>query len=331
MKGVALASLRDDGRRAQHLLQRRSGGYAARRRASGWLAHCWFNVLHKPDACALVAKSVRVIIELDSDSASRRAARFVADLIRKKPNCVLGLATGSTPLGIYRELVRMHKEEGLDFSQVTTFNLDEYVGLAPVHPQSYRHFMQVNLFNQVNISASRTNVPDGRALDFDNHCRQYEQRIHDAGGIDLQILGIGSDGHIAFNEPGSSLGSRTRLKTLTSETIRDNARFFGGEDKVPRLAVTMGVGTILESRRCILLAFGSHKAAAIRDTVEGPVTAQVTATALQLHREVIGIFDEAAASLLARREYYAEVERAQSLLEAGDLRQLGIGNQADTK
>src|SRR4051794_35947326 len=186
--------------------------------------------------------------------------------------------------------------------------------------------MQLNLFEHINIDPDLTNVPDGRALDFENHCRQYEQRIKDAGGIDLQILGVGSDGHIAFNEPGSSLGSRTRLKTLAISTIRDNARFFGGEDKVPRLAVTMGVGTILESRRCILLAFGEHKAAAVRDSVEGPVTAQITASALQLHREVIGIFDEPAASLLQRRAYYADVERAQLQLESGDFRNLGIGS-----
>jgi glucosamine-6-phosphate deaminase len=147
------------------------------------------------------------------------------------------------------------------------------------------------------------------------HCRQYEQRIRDAGGIDLQILGLGSDGHIAFNEPGSSLGSRTRLKSLARETVRDTARFFGGEDKVPRLAVTMGVGTILESRRCLLLALGAHKAMAVRDTVEGPITAQVTASALQLHREVICVLDEPAARLLVRRDYYSEVEQAQSLLE----------------
>lgn len=270
---------------------------------------------------------MRVIIEPDSQVASRRAARVVADLIRKKPNCVLGLATGSSPLGTYRELIRLHKEEALDFSRVTTFNLDEYVGLGPTHPGSYRAFMQQSLFDHVNLDTARTNVPDGRALDFETHCRQYEQRIKDAGGIDLQILGIGSDGHIAFNEPGSSLGSRTRLKTLASETIRDNARYFGGEDKVPRLAVTMGVGTILESRRCLLLAFGPHKALAIRDTVEGPVTAQVTASALQLHREVICIFDEAAARLLVRRDYYAEVEQAQTLLEAGQFRQLGMNSQ----
>jgi glucosamine-6-phosphate deaminase len=295
--------------------------------------------VHRPLVCWLrcplfAAKSVaarfhpvRVIIQPDAEFAGRRAARFVADLVRRKPDCVLGLATGSTPLGLYRELIRLHKEEGLDFGKATTFNLDEYVGLGPTHPQSYRFFMQQNLFDQINISPGRTNVPDGRALDFELHCRQYEQKIKDAGGIDLQVLGLGSDGHIAFNEPGSSLGSRTRLKSLASETVRDNARFFGGEDKVPRLAITMGVGTILESRRCLLLAFGSHKAAAVRDTVEGPITAQVTGSALQMHREVIGIFDEAAAGLLVRRDYYADVERAQTLLESGQLKSLGIGIQ----
>lgn len=269
---------------------------------------------------------MRVIIQSSPEEASRRAAGVIAEMVTKKPNCVLGMATGSTPLLLYRELIRLHREEGLDFSQVSTFNLDEYVGLGPMHPQSYRHFMNQNLFEQINIDPSRTHVPDGRALDFDTHCRLYEQKIKDIGGIDLQILGVGTDGHIAFNEPGSSLGSRTRLKTLASETIRDNARFFGGEDKVPRLAITMGIGTILESRRCLFLAFGAHKALAVRDTVEGPITAQVTASALQLHREVIGLFDEAAARLLVRRDYYADVERAQLLLEQGKLRELGIGS-----
>jgi glucosamine-6-phosphate deaminase len=215
----------------------------------------------------------------------------------------------------------MHRDEGLDFSQVVTFNLDEYVGLAPSHPQSYRYFMQTELFDHLNIDPKSTNVPDGRALDFENYCAQYEKKITAAGGIDLQVLGIGSDGHIAFNEPGSSLGSRTRLKTLTSETIRDNARFFGSADQVPRLAVTMGVGTILESRRCLLLATGEGKARAIRDAVEGPVTAQVTASALQLHRDVVAVIDTEAARLLERRDYYREVEQAQQLLQSGQLGQ----------
>lgn len=259
---------------------------------------------------------MRVIVEHTAANVALRAARIVADLVRRKPNCVLGLATGSTPLGMYAELIRMHREEGLDFSRVVTFNLDEYVGLEPAHPQSYRYFMNEHFFRHINIDPRNTHVPDGRALDFDAHCQQYEKQIHDRGGIDLQVLGIGSDGHIAFNEPGSSLGSRTRLKTLTAETVRDNARFFGSEKAVPRLAITMGVGTILESRQCLLLACGSNKARAIRDAVEGPITAQVTASALQLHRDVICIVDEEAASLLARHDYYREVEQLQARLEA---------------
>jgi len=260
---------------------------------------------------------MRVIVEADIEGVSRRAAAIVAELVRRKPTCVLGLATGSTPLGTYRELIRLHHEEGLDFSRVVTFNLDEYVGLGPTHPQSYRHFMQQNLFDHINIDVRNTHVPDGRALDFDAYCAQYERMIAEEGGIDLQILGIGTDGHIAFTEPGSSLGSRTRLKTLTAETVRDNARFFGTLDEVPRLAITMGVGTILESRRCLLLAAGEPKAKAIRDTVEGPVTAQVTASALQLHREVITIVDNDAGRLLERLEYYRQVEQAQAALQSG--------------
>lgn len=270
---------------------------------------------------------MRVIIEKDGAAVARRAATFVASLVRAKPDCVLGLATGSTPLGLYGELIRMHREEGLDFSRVTTFNLDEYVGLGPAHPQSYHHFMQEHFFQHINLSPGKTHVPDGRALDFEAYCQQYEEKIAAAGGIDLQVLGIGRDGHIAFNEPGSSLGSRTRLKTLTGETLDDNARFFGSKDKVPRLAITMGVGTILESRRCLLLALGTAKAGAVRSAIEGPVTAQVTASALQMHRDVIAVMDEEAGNWLTRRDYYDEVEQAQSLLEAGRLRELGIGNQ----
>ena len=267
---------------------------------------------------------MRVIIEPDAAGVACRAGSIVARLVRRKPRCVLGLATGSTPQGTYGELIRLHREEGLDFSQVVTFNLDEYVGLGPEHPHSYRYFMQQSLFDDINVKSGNTHVPDGLATHFEAYCEEYEQQIRDVGGIDLQILGIGSDGHIAFNEPGSSLGSRTRLKTLTSETVRDNARFFGSADRVPRLAITVGVGTILESRRCLLLAIGSAKASAIRHAVEGPVTAQVTASALQLHREVIVVVDEAAASQLERRDYYGEVEHAQHLLESGDLQSLGI-------
>lgn len=269
--------------------------------------------------------SMRVIVEKNAEDAEIRAADRIATLVTRKPNCVLGLATGGTPVGAYRELIRRHRDDGLDFSKVTSFNLDEYVGLSPTHPQSYRFFMQENLFGGINIRREQTHVPDGRALDFEAYCDRYEQMIREVGGIDLQLLGIGRDGHIAFNEPGSSLGSRTRLKSLTKETIRDNARFFGGEDKVPRLAITMGVGTILNARQCLLLATGQSKADAIHQAIEGPVSAQITASALQLHQDVIVILDEEAAGSLKRRAYYEEVEESQRLLESGRLRELGIG------
>jgi glucosamine-6-phosphate deaminase len=258
---------------------------------------------------------MRVIIEKDSESASKRASEFMIQFIQQKPNCVLGLATGSTPLQIYAEFIAHYQAGDIDFSQVVSFNLDEYVGLGPADPHSYRSFMQEHLFSKINILPENTHVPDGRSLDFDNDCRQYEKKIQDHGGIDFQLLGIGRDGHIAFNEPGSSLGSRTRLKTLTGETIKDNARFFGGIENVPRLAITMGVGTILETRKCILVAFGEHKAQAVSQAIEGPVTAQVTASALQFHPDVIVVVDEAAAKYLKRKSYYEEIEQSHRSLE----------------
>jgi len=252
---------------------------------------------------------MRVIIEHDYDAMSRRAAEFVTELLQRKPNAVLGLATGSTPLGLYKELIRRHREEGLDFSKVTTFNLDEYYGLPPNHPQSYSYFMRENLFKHINIPESHINIPSGTAKNVYAWCENYERRIREVGGIDLQVLGIGSDGHIAFNEPGSSLGSRTRPKTLTAETIRDNARFFGPGEEVPKFAITMGVGTILEAKMCLILASGEKKARIWAEFIEGPVTTQVTASALQLHPKVIAICDEAAASKLKRRTYYEHIEK----------------------
>ena len=262
---------------------------------------------------------MRVIIESDPLSASNRAAEFIAQQVIAKPESVLGLATGSTPLQIYANLIERYQAGELDFSTITTFNLDEYVGLSPTDANSYRYFMHENLFSKINVPPEKTNVPDGRALDFDNYCQLYEKQIVENGGIDLQLLGIGRDGHIAFNEPGSSLGSRTRLKTLTSETIRDNSRFFGSIEKVPRLAITMGVGTILETRKCLLVAFGENKAHAIAQAVEGPVTAQVTASALQLHPDVTVVIDQDAARHLQRKSYYEEVEESHKLLEKGEL------------
>jgi len=247
---------------------------------------------------------MEVIIQDSGDDVGRLAARIIARQLLKKPNSVLGLATGSTPIGTYRELVRLHSKEGLDFSQVTTFNLDEYLGLPPSHPQSYRHFMDEHLFSHINIPKGNIHVPYGHAEAIEQFCAWYEAEIVRCGGIDIQILGVGADGHIAFNEPGSSLGSRTRLKTLTEQTINDNARFFDSKDQVPRFAVTMGVGTILEAHRVLLLAIGGGKAEVVTKAIEGPITASVTASALQLHRDVVVIVDSEAGSKLARADYY---------------------------
>jgi glucosamine-6-phosphate deaminase len=233
------------------------------------------------------------------EQMSIEAAKIVADRIRRKPNLVLGLATGSTPLGLYKELIRMHKEEGLSFAKVTTFNLDEYVGLPRTHPQSYYYFMWENLFKHIDIDPRYIHVPDGMATDVESHCEWYDNEIQRWGGVDLQILGIGANGHIAFNEPGSSLGSRTRIKTLTEQTIQDNARFFNTMDEVPRLAITMGIGTIMEAKEVILLANKSNKADAIKAAVEGPITHMVPASIIQMHRKAFVIVDREAASRLS--------------------------------
>ena len=259
---------------------------------------------------------MRVIITKDYDQMSNTAALIIAKQVRSKPSSVLGLATGSTPLGTYRELVRMHRKEGLDFSKVRTFNLDEYFRLDPSHPQSYHTFMFENLFSRINLRPENISIPDGMAEDVEGFCTDYERRIELAGGLDLQLLGIGRDGHIGFNEPGSSLGSRTRLKTLAEDTVRDNARFFGDAKGVPRLAITMGVGTIMEAGKLVMLASGAGKADAVKRSIEGPITAQVTASALQLHPSVTVVVDEEAASTLRHRRYYVYVERMAEEYEA---------------
>ena len=248
---------------------------------------------------------MEIIIQETGQAASEAAARVVARLVREKPNAVIGLATGSTPLMLYKELIRMRKEDGLDFSKVITFNLDEYIGLAPDHEQSYRRFMNENLFGHININMENTHVPDGMAADVPAACAAYEQSITDAGGIDLQVLGIGSDGHVGFNEPTSSFASRTRIKTLTRQTVADNARFFDGdESRVPHHCITMGIGTILDARMTIMLAFGANKAAAIAATVEGPVASRMPASILQNHPSAKVFIDEAAAEQLKLADYY---------------------------
>jgi glucosamine-6-phosphate deaminase len=247
---------------------------------------------------------MEVIIQRDYEQMSKVAAQIVVEVLNTKPNAVLGMATGSTPLGLYQELVRLYQAEIIDFSRVTTFNLDEYVGLQMTHPQSYHHFMHEHFFQHVNIPRHQINIPSGTTSNYHAFCQWYEARIAECGGIDLQILGIGSDGHIAFNEPTSSLSSRTRLKTLSKQTIDDNARFFQKREDVPVYAITMGVGTILEARKLLLVASGKSKAKAIAQMIEGPVTSMVTASAIQLHKDAVVIIDDAAAKDLTMREYY---------------------------
>lgn len=243
---------------------------------------------------------MEIVIQPTAEAATNIAARLIARLLRDKPNAVLGLATGSTPLPLYRELVQMK----LDWRRVTTFNLDEYVGLSPAHPASYNSFMRENLFRHINIQEKNIHIPDGMAGNVPAFCERYEKQIQAAGGIDLQLLGIGADGHIGFNEPSSSLASRTRMKTLTARTLRDNARHFGGEAQAPHHVITMGIGTIMEARHCLLLAFGKKKARALAGAVEGPVTAMNPASALQWHPNVTICLDEAAASRLKMKRYY---------------------------
>jgi glucosamine-6-phosphate deaminase len=243
---------------------------------------------------------MEIIIQPDAESAAEMAARIFAELIHSKPKAVLGLATGSTPLPLYRKLI----DRNLDWSGITSFNLDEYIGVGPEHPQSYHAFMHGNLFEHVNIHPANIHIPDGMSTDPEAHCREYEENIQSAGGIDLQLLGIGTDGHIGFNEPTSSLASRTRIKTLTSRTRKDNARFFGSEDAVPFHVITMGIGTILDTRKTLLLATGKNKAQAVAQAVEGPITSMNPASALQLHPSAIFCLDEEAASELTRTDYY---------------------------
>jgi glucosamine-6-phosphate deaminase len=250
---------------------------------------------------------MEIIIQPDSQQASQVAARIIARLVRGKPHSVIGFATGNTPLQLYKNLVRMHREEGLDFGGVATFNLDEYVGVPPAHPSSFHSYMWAHLFSQLDIPNNRINIPDGLAADIPAVCRNYEQSIKSAGGIDVQILGIGTNGHLGFNEPSSSLYSRTRIKTLTEETRLNTAAAFGGYDNVPLHVITMGLGTILDSRTSLLMAFGRKKSKAIALTAEGPLTAMVPGTVLQLHPRAILVLDKDAASELKMADYYTWV------------------------
>ncbi|MBO3087714.1 glucosamine-6-phosphate deaminase [Cellulomonas dongxiuzhuiae] len=241
------------------------------------------------------------------DELARLAADAVERLLVARPDAVLGLATGSSPQLVYDELARRHAERGLSFAGARAFLLDEYVGLPADHPQRYRNVIGADLVSRVDLPPGAVHGPDGLAVDLEAACAAYEAAIARAGGVDLQLLGIGTDGHVAFNEPGSSLASRTRIKTLTRQTRQDNARFFGDDaDAVPRRCLTQGLGTISAARHLVLLATGVGKAQAVRQLVEGPVSARWPATVLQLHPHVTVLVDEQAASLLELADHYRE-------------------------
>ena len=273
-----------------------------------------------------------VIIRENYDLMSKYAAGIIAKCIKSKPDCVLGLATGGTPIGTYRELIKMHSR-GLDFSEVKTFNLDEYLGTGidldkPYHlDQSYARFMYEEFFRHINIKKDNTHVPDGFSREPDKFCKWYEDEIKKAGGIDLQLLGIGGDGHWAFDEPGSSLSSRTRVEPLTKQTLDDNYESFYKKAKIaredmPYFAITMGIGTILEARQLIMLASGKKKAKVIAKALEGPITSQITASAIQLYGgEATVVLDEDAASELQNTDHYRHVEKLKSDHRSGSISQ----------
>ncbi len=257
---------------------------------------------------------MKVVILEDANEVARYGADIFERQLAHKADSVFGLATGSTPVALYRELIERHQRESLSFAGVTTFNLDEYLGLPPEHPQSYRYFMQQHLFDHIDIRPESTFVPSGDADHPIEACDEYEARIRNAGGIDVQLLGIGRNGHIGFNEPTSCLTSRTRIKTLTRETIDDNARFFGPDEEQPHLSITMGIGTIMESRLVVLLATGASKAQAVKAMVEGPVSAWCPASILQMHPSTVLIVDEAAAGGLSNPEFFKHIERENQAL-----------------
>ena len=261
---------------------------------------------------------MRLLIHENQVNGSAWTAKYIADAINRKAATtsapfVLGLPTGSTPLGTYQELIRLNKEGYVSFANVVTFNMDEYVGLPEEHPQSYHSFMWDNFFSHVDINPENVNILNGNAEDLQKECDDYEKRIESAGGIDLFLGGVGEDGHLAFNEPFSSMSSRTRIKTLTEDTILVNSRFFDGDvNQVPKLALTVGVATVLSAQEVIVLAFGSKKARAVKEGVEGAYSHQWTITGLQTHRHGILVTDEAAAGELKVNtyKYFKDIERA---------------------
>lgn len=237
---------------------------------------------------------MRIYLEADYAAMSRRAANLIAAEVIRRPDCVLGLATGSTPIGTYENLIACNRAGDLSFREVRTVNLDEYKGLAPTHDQSYRYFMQTNLFDHIDILPENTNVPDGLAADAEAECARYDALVASLGYADLQLLGLGRNGHIGFNEPDDHFTKETHVVDLTDSTIDANARFFATRDDVPRQALTMGVGCIMAARRVLLIASGADKADALYNAVCGPISPDCPASILQLHGDVVVVGDEAA-------------------------------------
>jgi glucosamine-6-phosphate deaminase len=252
---------------------------------------------------------MRVVECATQEEAADLVAGEILAALRAKPDLVLGLATGSTPIGVYARLVAAHRQGRADVGHLRTFNLDEYIGLAADHPQSYRTFMRRHLFEALGLPPERTGFPPVEGRDLAAACGAYERAIAAAGGIDLQLLGIGSNGHIGFNEPTSSLASRTRVVTLAARTLADNARFYAPGEEQPQMATTMGIGTILTARRILLQSFGSKKAPAVHAAVEGPISSFWPASALQLHPDVTFYLDGEAAALLSLRDDYRRARR----------------------
>lgn len=247
---------------------------------------------------------MQVFVCKDPEEGARIVTEKILSALEDRPELVLGLATGSTPIGVYQQLIEAHKDDGVDFSAVRTFNLDEYCGLSGDHPQSYRAFMREHLFNGLNIPAENIHFPPNEGPELGEKCRRHEEEILQAGGIDIQLLGIGSNGHIGFNEPTSSLASRTRIKTLTEKTLRDNSRFYEDPSEQPQVASTLGIGTILDAKCILLQAYGEKKAEAVKASVEGPISSFWPGSALQMHANVTFILDEASAAQLEMIDYF---------------------------
>jgi glucosamine-6-phosphate deaminase len=259
---------------------------------------------------------MQIVILNDAAEVAAYGADIFVSQLKKKENSVLGLATGSTPVALYKALINKNKAGEVSFKHATSFNLDEYLGLEGTHPQSYRYFMNEQLFNHIDINKEKTFVPPGNAINPITACQEYEDKISALGGVDVQLLGIGRNGHIGFNEPSSGLTSRTRVKTLTKATIDDNARFFSADEYQPHLSITMGIGTILDAKKVVLLATGENKADAVKAMVEGPLTASCPASALQMHRDAVIVIDKEAASKLNDIDFYQHIEAENQKLMA---------------